>query len=59
MSGVEVVGESRVARATFAALLAAATSNCNCEACTILRQAIQQMKAEFLPKAHVQISTTA
>jgi len=38
----------RVARATFAALLTASGSGCECEACRILRSVGEEMKKEFL-----------
>jgi hypothetical protein len=43
-------GGEKMARATFAAILAASTSNCTCETCIILKQVAQQIKAEFLAK---------
>lgn len=38
----------RMARATFAAVLSAASGNCSCEACEILRTVAKEIKAEFL-----------
>ena len=44
------VSGDRVARATFTALLTASSSKCDCETCKILRQVVEEMKKEFVPK---------
>lgn len=40
----------RVPQAITAAMLMAAKSGCNCEVCNILRTAIDEMAAPFLPQ---------
>lgn len=41
-------GSERMARATMAAILAASSENCQCEACRILREVSKEIKGEFL-----------
>jgi len=48
MSGIPSVGSEKVSRATFAALLAVSGSTCTCEVCQILKNVVQELKAEFV-----------
>ena len=44
------VGMDKVPQAITAAMLMAAKSGCSCEVCSILRTAIDEMAAPFLPQ---------